>query len=1073
MLFIQDPSFTGQDMKRAIIDAISNAQHTPLAAFDRGGDTLFVEHAITIDSRIESFFLRGIADLAGNNLKANRINNETEFTILMPGVTLDYGDAPDPVLATPGRYPTLHVSNGARHVLTNAALLGTTITSELDGQPTAAADGDVDDGVRFGTNLNIVGAFNPNVLTSVEVTLSSAGFVDGWIDFNADGDWDDPGEQILNSVRFDDGRLTRTFLVTVPATTPMPNQPTTTYARFRSSTAGGLTPTGLAVNGEVEDYTVTLVPGTPPTAVDDHYTINEDTALTTTDATGNATPGFTIDDGMAANDTDPDGDPLRVEIVDPPQVGTLTLTDPLTPDGTFTYTPPADFNGTVTFTYRVNDGLLSSNNLGTVTITVREVNDAPVAADDALTVDEDQQLDIDQSVLTSNDQPGPGGTESDQTLTVSSVDGVSQQGGTVTLAGGRIVYTPPTNYSGPDQFTYTVTDNGTTTGLPAPLSATATVSLTVRDQNDAPTAGGDNLTTAEDTPVSVSVADLLQNDVPGPADESSQTLTFVGVNGQSAAGGTVLASGGIVTYTPPADFSGTDTFEYTIEDNGTSGGQADPRQSTGTVTVTVTPVNDAPSVRSPFGQVTMNEDDPARVILLSNVFFDPDVASGGDNLTYQIVSNSNPSLVSPAINGGQLELQLVADQNGQALIAVVATDQAGLSVTDTLTLTVNPVNDAPRLVQSLPDHSVNEDAAPPQLVLTPQFFFDPDVALNGDQLTFAVVSNSNPVLVTPTISGDTLTLNLTPNQSGVAILTVSATDLSGQTISDTFRLVVNPVNDPPVTQPDHYSVQQGETLTTTDPRGLLGDASDDGVLANDSDPENDALTAQLVDPPQFASLFALNPDGTFTYRHDFARGRTTDTFTYRALDGQGASVVTTVTITIDPPPPPPHQNPAQNLDVNADGFVSPIDALLIINFLNNNNGGGSVAGLPAPPPYRDVNGDNFISAIDALIVINALNSNGGGEGEGASGAMWAGAVSGQIVAAPTQTNLPVLMQSAEGEGLDATGGVFAELDGSDGDHLLVDTGWITERRFGDRDEDAGIPTDLALEELLGGLHDGN
>ncbi|RMF42904.1 MAG: tandem-95 repeat protein, partial [Planctomycetota bacterium] len=1073
VLFIQDPSFTGDDMKRAIITAITDAPNTPLVATDRGGDTLFVENAITIDASVESFFLRGVADVAGNNLKANRINNETQFTILMPGVVLDYGDAPDPVQATPGRYPTLHVSDGARHVVTTSALLGSTITPDLDGQPTAAADGDVDDGVSFGTNLNVVGAFNPNVFTSIDVTLSSPGFVDAWIDFNSDGDWDDPGEQVINSARFDSNRLTRTFLVTVPATTPMPNAPTTTYARFRSSTNGGLTPTGLAVNGEVEDYTVTLIPGTPPTAVDDQYTINEDTVLTTTDATGTATPSFTIDDGMAANDVDPDGDPLRVEIVDPPQVGTLTLTDPANPDGTFTYTPPADFNGTVTFTYRVNDGLLSSNNLGTVTITVREVNDAPIAADDTLSVDEDQQLDIDQSVLTANDQPGPNGTENGQTLTVTSVDAVSQQGGTVTLAGGRVIYTPPTDYSGPDQFTYTVTDNGTTAGIPAPLSATATVFLTVRDQNDPPTAGGDNLTTTEDTPVSVPVANLLANDVPGPADESAQTLTFIGVSAQSAAGGTVVSSGGIVTYTPPADFSGTDTFEYIIEDDGTSGGQPDPRQSTGTVTVTVTPVNDAPTVRSPFGLITMDEDDPARVIVLSDVFFDPDVATAGDNLSYQIVSNSNPGLVSPAINGGQLELQLVADQNGQALVEVRAIDQAGLSVTDTLTLTVNPVNDAPRLAQSLPDLSVNEDAPPPQLVLTPQFFFDPDVALNGDQLTFSVVSNSNPVLVTPTINGDTLTLNLTANQSGVAIITVSATDLSGQTISDTFRLVVNPVNDPPETQPDFYSVKQGETLETTDPRGLIGDASDDGVLANDSDPENDALTAQLVDPPQFASLFALRPDGTFTYRHDFARGRTTDTFTYRALDGQGASAVTTVTITIDPPPPPPHQNPAQNLDVNADGFVSPIDALLIINFLNNNNGGGSVVGLPAPPPYRDVNGDNFISPIDALIVINALNSNAGGEGESPEGDLWAGAVTGQVIAAPSQTNVPVLMQPAEGEATDSVADAFADLGRTDTDQLLVDTTWVTERRMAQGEDDAALPTDLALEELLGGMHDGN
>ncbi|GIX00191.1 MAG: hypothetical protein KatS3mg111_3523 [Pirellulaceae bacterium] len=1064
--FVQDPSFTGSDMKRAILDAIQQALHTPLVAIDRGGDTLFVENAVTVDANIDSFFLRGVADVAGNNLKPNRINNETEFTILMPGVGLDYGDAPDPVQATPGRYPTKHAHDGARHVVGNAAILGSAITAELDGQPTMAADGDSDDGIVFGTNLNIAGAFNPHVFTSVEVTLSSPGYVDAWIDFNVDGDWDDPGERILAGARFDSSRLTRTFLVTVPANIPMPTTATTTYARFRSSTSGGLLPTGLAVDGEVEDYTVTLVPGTPPTAADDRYEINEDTSLVTTDPTGTVTPSFTIDDGIAANDTDPEGDPLLVELVDPPAVGTLSLN----PDGTFTYTPPADFFGDITFTYRVNDGLLSSNNLGTVTISVREVNDPPTAGDDNLTVNEDQQLDIDQSVLTANDTAGP--NETTQSLTVTAVDAVSQQGGTVTLAGGRIIYTPPTDYSGPDQFTYQVTDNGTTAGIPAPQSTTATVFLTVLDQNDPPMANGDSMATLEDTPASISVADLMANDSAGPANESGQQLTFVGVSAQSANGGTVVASGGIVTYTPPLNFVGTDTFTYTVRDDGTSGGQPDPQDGVGTVTVTVVGVNDAPTVASPFGTVVMEEDEPVRSIDLNAVFVDPDVATSGDVLTFTVLSNTNAALVTPVISGGQLQLQLSADQNGSALIEVQATDQAGESITDTLTLTVTPVNDAPRLAATLPDITVNEDAPAPQIVLTPQYFFDPDVSLNGDQLTFSVVSNTNPLLVTPTINDTTLTLSLTQNQSGVAVITVRATDSAGLSITDTFNLVVNPVNDPPSANADSYSVKQGQVLTTTDPRGINGSAADDGVLANDFDPEGDTLTVQLVDGPQFARSFQLNADGTFTYAHDFNSGRTTDSFTYRAFDGQAASQVTTVTITIDPPPPPLHQNPIEAMDVNADGFVSPIDALLVINYLNL-SGGGPVSGLPSPPPYRDVNGDNFITPLDALIVINALNSRAGGEGESTVDPSWAGAVGGSIDVQAERWNVHLPMQAADGDDAgmaqsyrSPNRGLFADLNDLD-PVSLVDTSWIDERKSAMASEDGATEYDLALTDLLG------
>src|SRR5690606_36540114 len=106
----------------------------------------------------------------------------------------------------------------------------------------------------------------------------------------------------------------------------------------------------------------------------------------------------------------------------------------------------------------------------------------------------------------------------------------------------------------------------------------------------------------------------------------------------------------------------------------------------------------------------------------------------------------------------------------------------------------------------------------------------------------------------------------------------------------------------------------------------------------------------------------------------------TDRFTYRASDGSGVSVVTTVTINIDNPPPPSHQNPDSSLDVNADGFISPIDALLIINIINERAVSGSGAtiptsSLPPPPPYVDTDGNNLITPNDVLQVINYLNAN--------------------------------------------------------------------------------------------------
>ncbi|MCA9128683.1 MAG: peptidylprolyl isomerase [Planctomycetales bacterium] len=76
-----------------------------------------------------------------------------------------------------------------------------------------------------------------------------------------------------------------------------------------------------------------------------------------------------------------------------------------------------------------------------------------------------------------------------------------------------------------------------------------------------------------------------------------------------------------------------------------------------------------------------------------------------------------------------------------------------------------------------------------------------------------------------------------------------------------------------------------------------------------------------------------------------------------------------------------HQNPNNSLDVNDDGFVSPADVLIIVNFLNANVGSGAISELPPPLPFRNVNGDLFITPIDVLIIVNFLNANSDGEGE--------------------------------------------------------------------------------------------
>lgn len=167
-------------------------------------------------------------------------------------ILFDFGDAPDPLFGTAGKYPTLLANDGARHKLGSGLFLGTSVDREFDGQPTSTSNGDDvagtsddEDGVVF---MNLIKGSN-GAATAV---ASLAGMLDAWIDFNHDGDWSDPGEQIATSLSLHAGSNSVPIVVPTGAITG------STFARFRLSSAGGLSFTGSANDGEVEDYQITI-----------------------------------------------------------------------------------------------------------------------------------------------------------------------------------------------------------------------------------------------------------------------------------------------------------------------------------------------------------------------------------------------------------------------------------------------------------------------------------------------------------------------------------------------------------------------------------------------------------------------------------------------------------------------------------------------------------------------------------------------------------------------------------------------------------------------------------------------
>ena len=308
-----------------------------------------------------------------------------------------------------------------------------------------------------------------------------------------------------------------------------------------------------------ETVTLTVTPvADVPAPVADTATVAEDSSASSVD--------------VLANDVDPDNlsapfnGGLTVTAAGPAAHGTVAVAG----DGlSVSYVPVADFNGSDSFSYTVCDAELTCT-VATVSVTVTPVNDAPVATNDAAATDEDTPLSVPAPGVLGNDTDVDG-----DTLSAVVVDGPTHSATFTLHADGSYDYTPDPDFHGTDTFTYTANDASLN-------SNTATVTITVNSVNDAPVATDDTATTNEDTALTVAAPGVLANDSDADGDTLSAALVT-----DVAHGTLVLAADGSYTYTPAANFNGTDTFTYTASDGSLPSNVA-------TVTITVNPVNDAP-----------------------------------------------------------------------------------------------------------------------------------------------------------------------------------------------------------------------------------------------------------------------------------------------------------------------------------------------------------------------------------------------------------------------------------------------------------------------------------------------
>ncbi|MCY2975735.1 MAG: tandem-95 repeat protein [Planctomycetota bacterium] len=272
--------------------------------------------------------------------------------------------------------------------------------------------------------------------------------------------------------------------------------------------------------------------------------------------------------------------------------GIVTLLDNGTPtdlsDDKLSFTPTAFFSGPVTFTYRMIDTRSDSvESVGTVNITVSEVNDPPTVLNTSVSnAVEDIPLTINSSFLLIGSSAGP--NESNQTLTITNAVVTTPNAGSASVVNGNVVFTPAKDFNGPVSVTFTATDSGT----PA-LSASATVAITVAAVNDAPVANGSTATTSEGVPITIVGSNVVVNDRPGPAtalDElRDQSVSLTGVSPLDPSVGSVSLVSGNLVFTPANFFNGEAVVGYTITDTGVPALTAQ-----GQLRIRVTEVNNAP-----------------------------------------------------------------------------------------------------------------------------------------------------------------------------------------------------------------------------------------------------------------------------------------------------------------------------------------------------------------------------------------------------------------------------------------------------------------------------------------------
>ncbi len=521
-----------------------------------------------------------------------------------------------------------------------------------------------------------------------------------------------------------------------------------------------------------------------------------------------------------------DGDMLAIVAVTGSDHGTVAITDGAS---SVTYEPDADYNGSDSFEYTVSDG--TDEDTATVEVTVDPVNDTPDANDDTKTVTEDTTTTID---ALGND----GDPDGDDLEIVGKTNG-SKGSVTITHAGADVQYDPNLNATGSDSFTYTISDGED--------EDTATVHVTITAVDDPPVAVDDEADVAEDVTTPI---DVLDNDT-----DIDGGLMHVVARSNGTHGTVTITGGGTgLSYDPAVNYTGSDSFTY-----GLNGG------STATVTVTVGAVDDPPVAVDDAASVT--EDVTTPIDVLDN---DSDIDGG----TKLVESKTNGTHGAVTITGGGTGVSYDPDLNYAGADSFKYHVNGGSEAT--VSITVTGVDDLPAAVDD--DADVAED------VTTPIDVLGNDTDIDGGPKQ--VASRTNGAHGDVTISGGGTGVSYAPNLNYVGVDSFTY-KLNGGSQA-TVTVTVGAADDPPVAQPDTFTILEDATIQSFD------------VLDNDTDIDFGPMSvASVTDPPKGTASLAPNGSGVRYIPTANANGQ--DEFDYTLNGGSIATVTVHVTPVDDPP----------------------------------------------------------------------------------------------------------------------------------------------------------------------------